>query len=157
MVETQFFYRKDTKQIDAVYRDCTTTSAVFKDPATYMEVNVVDPPYEVTRDHKVVLDADGNVIDTEPSPNPVQPVVVIEMPPNPGYGKIIGADIGAVKPLHVRRTYLGKDFDFWCYATQDIVDAYRAGVLAVGDIVTVFFIDDDLKKAVAAQKVYKTW
>jgi len=74
----QFFYRLDTLQIDAVYRDCTTESTVFKDTSVYAEVNVTDPPYEVTRNHKVILDEEGNVVDTEPSPNPVQP-----MPPPP--------------------------------------------------------------------------
>jgi len=78
-MEFQFFYRRDNQQIDAVYRDCKSNSAVFKDPATYMEVNVTDPPYEVTRDHKVILDTEGNVIGTEPSPNPVQPIT----PPAP--------------------------------------------------------------------------
>jgi len=73
MVEFQFFYRLNTLQIDAVYRDCTTESTVFKNPAVYVEVNVIDPPYEVTRDHKVILDAEGNVTGTESSPNPVQP------------------------------------------------------------------------------------
>jgi len=73
VVSYQFFFKKDTLQIDAVYRDCKTTSTVFKDTNVYAEVNVTDPPYEVTRDHKVILDAEGNVIDTEPSPNPVQP------------------------------------------------------------------------------------
>ena len=73
MADTQFFYRKDTLQIDAVFRGCKTESARFKDKATYMEVNVADPPYPVTRDHKVVLDPEGNVVGTEPSPNPVQP------------------------------------------------------------------------------------
>jgi len=72
-MKVQFFYRLDTLQIDAVYRDCTTESTVFKDPSVYAEVNVEDPPYEVTRDHKVVLDADGNIVGSEPSPNPVQP------------------------------------------------------------------------------------
>lgn len=69
----QFFYRLDTLQIDAVLRDCKTTSSVFKDPATYMEVNVTDPPYKVTRDRKVVLDAGGTVIGTHEFTNPVQP------------------------------------------------------------------------------------
>lgn len=73
MVQTQFFYRKDTLQICAVYQDCTTESTVFKDPAKYVEINVVDPPYPVTRDHRVVLDAKGDVAGTEPSVNPVQP------------------------------------------------------------------------------------
>jgi len=73
MVVYQFFYRLDPLQIDAVFRDCTTTRTVFQDTHVYAEVNVTDPPYEVTRDHKVVLDEAGNVIGTEPSPNPVQP------------------------------------------------------------------------------------
>jgi len=73
MVQIQFFYRLDTLQIDAVFRDCTTESTVFKDTDVYAEVNVTDPPYEVTRDHKVVLDAAGRVVDTTPNPNPIQP------------------------------------------------------------------------------------
>jgi len=72
-MEYQFFYRLDTLQIDAVYRDCKTNSTVFKDTNVYAEVNVVNPPYAVTRNHKVVLDAEGNVIGTEPTPNPAQP------------------------------------------------------------------------------------
>jgi len=82
VVSYQFFFKKDTLQIDAVYRNCKTQSTVFKDPATYMEVNVVDPPYEVTRNHKVILDAAGNVIGTEPSPNPVQPTPTLPVYPN---------------------------------------------------------------------------
>ena len=79
MTDYQFFYRKDTFQIDAVYRDSKTESMVFKDPATYVEVNVTDPLYVVDRDHKVVLGAEGQVIGTEPSVNPVQPTPA----PNP--------------------------------------------------------------------------
>ena len=73
MTEYQFFYRTDTLQIDAVYRGCKTESARFKDKATYIEVNVTDPAYEVSRDHKVVLDDDDNVIWTEVQENPLQP------------------------------------------------------------------------------------
>lgn len=72
-METQFFYRKDTLQIDAVYIDTITQSTVFKDPNVYVEVNVTDPPYVVSRDHKVVLDAQGNVSGTHEFTNPVQP------------------------------------------------------------------------------------
>ena len=52
---------------------------MFKDPAVYAEVNVVDPGYVVTRNHKVVLDAEGHVIGTQEFMNPVQP----EPAPNP--------------------------------------------------------------------------
>ena len=73
MVETQFFYRLDTFQIDAVYRGCKSGSSKFTDGDVYAEVNVVDPSYVVSRDHIVILDPQGVVIDTSPNVNPVQP------------------------------------------------------------------------------------
>lgn len=78
-MEHQFFFRKDTLQIDAVYRNCKTNSTKYKDTSVYTEVNVINPSYEVTRDHKVVLDAGGIVIDTEPNVNPIQPSVSMPM------------------------------------------------------------------------------
>lgn len=79
MVLVQLFYRPDTLQIDAVFQECLTTSTKWKDSATYIEVNVTDPPFSVSRNHKVVLDDEGKVVDTEPSANPVQPAPT----PNP--------------------------------------------------------------------------
>lgn len=73
MVRIQFFYRRDTLQIDAVYVNCMTQSMVLRDPKKYVEVHVVDPPYEVTRNHRVVLDDEGEVLTTTPHINPVQP------------------------------------------------------------------------------------
>ena len=78
MAKTQFFYRLDTLQIDAVFRGNKTQSHVFKDPSTYVEVNVKDPPYVVSRNHEVILDDDGNVLDTRPSLNPMQPAPLID-------------------------------------------------------------------------------
>lgn len=72
MARIQFFYRLDTRQIDAVFKGCRTNSTVFKDANVYGEVNVEDPPYEVTRDRIVVLDG-GQVMGTAPSINPIQP------------------------------------------------------------------------------------
>lgn len=72
VVKTQFFYRKDTFQIDAVFQNCETQSAIFHDPVVYVEVNVDDPPYSVTRNHKVILEK-GKVVGTEPNVNPLQP------------------------------------------------------------------------------------
>ena len=73
MIETQFFFRKDSLQIDAVYRGCKTQSAKWKDPATYIEVVVQDPKYVVSRNYKVVLDAGGHVLRTTQHQNPAQP------------------------------------------------------------------------------------
>lgn len=73
MVKTQFFYRLDTFQIDAVYRGCKSSSSLFTDGSVYAEVVVEDPPYVVDRDHLVILDAQGRVVDTSPHVNPVQP------------------------------------------------------------------------------------
>lgn len=78
-MKLQFFYRKDTLQVDAVFRNSKTASPVFKDKAKYVEVNVKDPTYEVSRNHKVKLDPKGKVIDTIPHMNPIQP----EIPPDP--------------------------------------------------------------------------
>ena len=156
-MEFQYFYRLDTLQIDAVYHDSKTTSSVFKDPAVYVEVNVSDPPYEVSRNHKVVLDGEGQVVDSTPFENPVQPQPTVELPPNPGYAVIIGADLQAEKPLQVRRTYMGQDFTFWCYVTQDLKDLYDAGNLGLGDVVSLVYIDGDVEMALAQQKVFKTW
>lgn len=75
MTETQFFYRLDTLQIDAVFLNAKTNSRVFKNTGMYVEVNVTDPPYEVTRDHKVLLDGEGEVEGTVLFPNPVQPTL----------------------------------------------------------------------------------
>lgn len=157
MTSYQFFYRLDTLQIDAVFRDCTTGSTVFKDPAIYVEVNVLDPPYEVTRDHKVILDAQGNVVDTEAHANPVRPAPPPEFPPNPGYGIVQEIDVMREKPLRVKKTWEGREYERWCYVTQDLKDAYDAGNLNPGDIVSYIFVDNDYDKPLAQQKVLKTW
>lgn len=76
---------------------------------------------------------------------------------NPTYGTIVGGDVRRNNPLHVQRTYNGVTYDFWCYVTQDIKDAYDGGVLRIGDKVIIVFIDGDPNKPLATQKVYKTW
>lgn len=81
MVKIQFFYRKDTLQIDAVYRDCKTNSVKFNDRDTYVEVNVTNPAYEVSRDHKVVLNKEGKAVGTKPSINPLQPTPTLPVAP----------------------------------------------------------------------------
>lgn len=153
----QFFYRIDTLQIDAVYRDCKTSSPVFLDPSTYVEVNVTDPGYVVDRNHKVVLDAGGAVIGTHEFENPVQPEEpkVLEMSMHAG--RITGFDAGVIRPLKARILQDGDTFDVDCFVTQDLVDAFLAGSLAVNDWVLIYFLDMDINRAIAQQKVFKTW
>lgn len=73
-MKIQFFYRIDTLQIDAVFQGCKTNSAKYKDTTKYQEINVKDPLFPITRNHKVILNADEDIIGTEISPNPQQPV-----------------------------------------------------------------------------------
>lgn len=123
-----------TDRIKAIYYGCSTTSTFWTDQGyeKYGEVEEWMLPHE-------------------------PPVIPLEMPPNPGYGIIVGADLQAEKPLHIQRTYMGVDFEFWCYVTQDIVDAYQGGLLNIGDVVSFVFIDHDTEKPLAQQKIMKTW
>lgn len=65
-------------------------------------------------------------------------------------------NVGVVKPLTVKRTYEETEYTVDCYVSQDLVDLYPA-YLQVGDYVIVDFIDGDLTKPFASQKVYKSW
>lgn len=73
MVKIQFFYRKDTLQIDAVFRNSKTNSTIFKDKTKYVEVNMKTPLYPLSRNHKVKLDPKGKVTGTISHMNPIQP------------------------------------------------------------------------------------
>lgn len=111
-MEVQFFYRKDSKQIDAVFRDCKTNSAVFKDQNKdqniYAEVNVTDSTYIIGRDYKVVLQ-DSEVINTVPSVNPIQPVHepnpyqdCIDLISEPTWGSGVPAKIEIIRTVLLR-------------------------------------------------------
>ena len=66
-----FYYNKTTLQIDAVFVNCETPSSSWNN-ATYIKETIINPKFEITRNHKVVLTA-GKVTGTSPSTNPVQP------------------------------------------------------------------------------------
>ena len=84
------------------------------------------------------------------------PTPVVSQPPrSTHFARITAFNTTAVKPLSVVRTWSGKDYYYNCYVTQDIVDAYLAGKLRIGDYVLVHF--DDSGVEVATQKIYKTW
>ena len=75
----------------------------------------------------------------------------------PHWAVVNSIDTEAVKPLQVTRSWHGYTVQFRCYVTQDIVDVYLAGKLAVGDYVLVVFVDRDKDKPLATQKIYKSW
>jgi len=84
----------------------------------------------------------------EPTPPP-------EPPKSTHYARITGFAPAAVRPLSVVRTWNGQDFPYDCFVTQDLVDAFIAGKLVIGDFVLVHF--DDCGEQIAMMKIYKTW
>ena len=68
-------YTTNTRQIEH-HESCSNVppNGLSFDPTTHTEARLVDPDFDISRDHTVLLDAQGQVIATTPSPNPVQPV-----------------------------------------------------------------------------------
>lgn len=64
---------------------------------------------------------------------------------------------GQERPLRVTRVWKSRTYTVDCYITQDVIDIYQAGNLAVGDYVLVMFVDGHRAKPLATQKVYKSW
>jgi len=100
---------------------------------------------DIWKAHEAELIAEGFM---EPSLEP-------EPPRSTYFARITGFDVAATKSLTVVRTWQGNDYTYDCFVTQDIVDAYQAGKLAVGDYVLIHF--DDEGRQIAMMKVYKTW
>ena len=73
------------------------------------------------------------------------------------YGIITTIDTSAMRPIHAVVTYRDVDFDFDCFVTQDLVDQYIGGKIAIGDYVIVCFMENGADKPLASQKIYKTW
>lgn len=99
----------------------------------------------IWQNHEAELIASGYL---EPRPEPTPPR-------STHYARIDSFHIGEVKPLRVTRTWDGKEYTYDCFVTQDLVDAYQADKLEVGDHVLVYFDDQD--REIATQKVFKTW
>lgn len=64
---------------------------------------------------------------------------------------------GEEKPMRVKRTIGGYEYQVDCYVTETVKDQYLAGDVAVGDFVLVHFLDDDPNRAVVFAKVYRSW
>ena len=73
------------------------------------------------------------------------------------WAQVDGIDPSKQKPLQVTRHWRGHTVQFRCYVTQDLVDAWQAGKLSVGDYVLVVFVDQDRGKPLATQKIAETW
>jgi len=91
------------------------------------------------------------VFTDEPSPPPPPP----EPPKSTHYARVTGFSQTAVRPLSVVRTWNGQEYPYDCFVTQDLVDAFIAGKLVIGDFVLVHF--DDCGEQIAMMKIYKTW
>lgn len=74
---------------------------------------------------------------------------------------------GVLKPATVTRIFLteagfttlwyGKEYSYDCYVTQSIVDEWQAGKIAVGDLVLIFFLEDDISKPILTHKIFRSW
>lgn len=85
-----------------------------------------------------------------------------DLPWSDHIGKLIDIDPSRAKPAQVRRFYMGNTYDFWCLVRQNVVDEYIAGDLAIGDWVTVSFIEEmpyttEYHVAIVTGKVYESW
>lgn len=80
-----------------------------------------------------------------------------EITASPHWAVVNAFNAGQAKPLNVTRNWCGHNVELDCYVTQDVVDAYQGGNLSIGDYVLVDFVDGDLDKPLAVQKIYKSW
>lgn len=71
------------------------------------------------------------------------------------YGRI--NDIDTKRPdkryVQVQKTIDGQTLQRWCYVTYSVLLAYQNASLAIGDYVIVEFVDNDLGKPIAVDKV----
>ena len=82
---------------------------------------------------------------------------VFSLTPTAHIAKVVSLDPQADRPLTVARPWEDHQVPIPCYVTQDLVDAFQAGTLSIGDFVFVVFADNDLDKPVATQRLYPTW
>jgi len=114
---------------------------------------LVDPPFGISRDRKVVLE-DGMVVGTMPSLNPFQPAS--PEPPKSSHISVIDViDTIRVRPVRIKRVWKSKDYFYDCLVTESVKDQYVAGDVAVGDYVLVHF--DDIGEQIVIAKVFKSW
>ena len=85
-------------------------------------------------------------------------VVPKYIPPVSSFWAVLeSVNVSAVKPARVRRNWLGTDYVFDCYVSQQMKDEYQAGNVAIGDYVLVECLDWDPDKMGVVAKVFKSW
>lgn len=97
--------------------------------------------------------------------NQYEPWMLPRIPPPPPVelrmslheAQITAINTALVRPITATVHQDGNQFPIDCFVTQDLVDAFQAGNLAVGDWVLIYFIDHREDKAIAQQKIFKTW
>jgi len=60
------------------------------------------------------------------------------------------------KPLRVKRTFQGSEYHINCYITFTIKQGLTAGKIVVGDKVLIGFVDADISKPLAIDKLIVT-
>ena len=110
-------------------------------PCVYEESEL--PPPEPMRDLAAEIDE-------------IKALLAPEVPPkSTHYARITAFNPTEVRPLSVVRNWNGQEYPSDCFVTQDIVDAYVAGKLSIGDFVLVHY--DDIGEQIAMMKIFKTW
>jgi len=92
----------------------------------------------------------------------LQAITADDLPKSEHIGIITGFDPGRAKPIHVRRRYMGVNYDFWCLGTQSVKDQYQQGMIQIGDYVLVSFIEEipnstERHVAIVTDKVFQSW
>jgi len=141
-------YRNDNHRITAWCRDPDQFGHLSPRPG--QTITVIDADLPAGKTDFYVLDPDADAIDLNPAYKPPAPKATY-------WARIAAFSPSADQPLRIRRTYRGHTYDAWAYVTQDIVDAYQAGNLSIGDYVLVLFVDHDPNKLIATQKVSNSW
>ena len=97
----------------------------------------------------LTYDTDGNLINTEeievPDPEP---------PRSTHVSTLIAIDTSAVRPARVKRVYMGIDYFYDCFVTENVKDQFLQGDVQIGDFVLVHFDDGE---QVVTNKVFKSW
>lgn len=106
---------------------------------------------------------DGQLVIGEPRPPAPEPPPPLSTHP----ARIDAVNPGAVKPATVTRIFLteggfttlwnGKEYQYDCYVTQNIVDEWQAGKIAVGDFVLIHYLEGDITKPILTHKIYHSW
>lgn len=102
---------------------------------------------QIWKNHEAELIANGYM---EPPPEPTPPLCT-------HWARIAEINLETEKPVRVKRTWNGKEYQVNCYVTENIKDQYLAGDIVVGDFVLVQFLEDSADRAVVFAKVFKTW